>query len=84
MRATLVPLALLMVAKATLEAQGVPTASTTQAISADSQYQLVRTRLEKRNYRIDRADAHSHRLIVRPPDQNTKVEVRITKKGDSA
>ena len=81
---TPVALALLMIAKATLEAQGVPTASTTQAISADSQYQLVRTRLEKRNYRIDQADPRSHRMIVRPPDQNTNVEVRITKKGDSA
>jgi len=83
MRATLVALALLMITKATLLAQGVTT-STTQAISADSQYQLVRSRLEKRNYRIDQADPHSHRLIVRPPDQNTKVEVRITKQGDSA
>lgn len=84
MRVVLVALALSMIARATLQAQGAPTASTTQAISADSQYKLVRTRLEKRNYRIDQADPLSHQLIVRPPDQNTKVEVRITKRGDSA
>ena len=84
MHAALVAFALLAIGTATVAAQGVPTASTTQAISADSQYRLVLARLQKRNYRIDQVDARSHRLVVRPPDQNTKVEVRITKKGDSA
>lgn len=79
-----VALVLLVLWAATLRAQGVATMSTTEAISADSLYHLVYTRLTKRNYRIDQSDSGSHRLVVRPADQNTKVEVRITSQAGSS
>ena len=52
--------------------------------SSDSLYRTVRARLVARGYRIDQTDARRHRLVVRAPDQDTKVEVRIAPQGDSA
>jgi hypothetical protein len=63
---------------------GTPMASTAVRTSADSMYATVLTRLTARGYRIDKADAKKHRLVVRAPGDNTSVEVSITPHGDSS
>lgn len=52
--------------------------------SADSVYRTVRTRLESRGYRFEQLDTLWRRLVVRAPDLDSRVEVRIIPKGDSA
>jgi hypothetical protein len=58
--------------------------STSIHLQADSAFALVRARIKARDYRIDQVDALRHRLVVRPPDHDTKVEIRITPSGDSS
>ena len=62
----------------------VPTASTTVRESADSVYAAARARLAARGYRIDAADDLGRRLIVRVPNDDVKVEVRVVAKGDGS
>src|SRR3989442_1335488 len=60
------------------------TASTIVRIPADLLFSTVQGRLKARGYRLDEADAVRHRLVVRGPSDDTRVEVRITATGDSS
>ncbi len=59
-------------------------ASTVVPGSADSLYSVVRTRLDARGYRFEQVDSARHRLVVRAPDLDPRVEVQIIQQGDSA
>lgn len=61
----------------------VPTVSTVVHLPADSLYQRIVTRLKNGGYQLDEADAGKRRLVVRPPGQSTRVEVRLLPRGDS-
>jgi photosystem II stability/assembly factor-like uncharacterized protein len=61
-----------------------PTASVVVAGSADSLYASVRDTLRARGFRLALASDGERRLVVRAPDDETPVEVRIVPKGDSA
>jgi hypothetical protein len=63
---------------------GTPMMSAAVRTSADSMYAKVLARLTARGYRIDKADPEKRRLVVRPPGNNTSVEVAITPHGDSS
>lgn len=65
-------------------AEGVPTMGTTAHGSPDSLYATVLARLQKLNYRIDKASASDRRLVVRRPGDETRVEIRILIQGDSS
>ncbi len=65
-------------------AQQAPTASTTVRIPADSLFSTVRGRLKARGYHLDETDAIRHRFVVRGPNDETRVEVRIAAVGDSS
>ena len=57
---------------------------TTLTSPADTEFVRIRSRLESLHYRIDVADAAARRLVVRPPGDETKVELRISTHGDSS
>lgn len=63
---------------------GVPAASATLGMPADSLYASVRARLEKRGHRIDQADPERRTLVVRPPGDDTRITVLIGTDGDSS
>ena len=61
-----------------------PTVSTAVHLQADAALDQVRAQLLARHYQIDEDDTSRHRLLVRAPDGDTKVEVVITPEGDSS
>lgn len=65
-------------------AVGVPVMSAALGTSADSLYASVRARLQARGHRIDQVDPGRRTLVVRPPDDDTRVTVRIVTRGDSS
>jgi photosystem II stability/assembly factor-like uncharacterized protein len=72
------------VARAAQDVNGaVPTVSTVVHLQADSLFQRILTRLKNGGYQLDQTDAGKRRLVVRPPGQSTRVEVRLIPNGDS-
>lgn len=71
------------VSRAAQDLNAVATMSTVVHVQADTLYQRIVTRLKNGGYQLDQADAGKRRLVVRPPGQSTRVEVRLIPRGDS-
>ena len=61
-----------------------PSISTSSPASADSLYALVKARLGALEYRIETANAGNRRMVVRAPEDQTKIQIDIAAEGDSS
>jgi photosystem II stability/assembly factor-like uncharacterized protein len=62
----------------------VPAATTEVEIGPDSLFRATRARLVQLGYRLDQVDSDSRIMLVRPPDAEGRVVVRIEGRGGSS
>ena len=64
--------------------QQAPAATTIVRIPPDSLFKTIQGRLKALGYRLESTDTVRHRIVVRGPSDETRVEVRIVARGDSS
>ncbi|MBB4634239.1 WD40/YVTN/BNR-like repeat-containing protein [Longimicrobium terrae] len=62
----------------------VPAATTEMGIGPDSHFRATRARLVQLGYRLDQVDSGARIMVVRPPDADGRVVVRVEGRGGSS